>query len=74
MPETPRKRVNYTVACVNEFAKRKRIHPSEAFLYLSQYQGIAFLSDCYDSEHTLSIEDALDDLDIICRRNGGKLS
>lgn len=33
-----RKRLNYTVACVNEFARRKHIHPSEAFLYLYQHQ------------------------------------
>ena len=74
MSEDTRKRLNYTVACISEFARRKRIHPSEAFLYLSQHQGLAFLRDCYDAEHTLSLDDALDDLDTICRRAGGTLS
>lgn len=72
--EESRKRLNYTVACVNEFARRKHIHPSEAFLYLYQHQGISFLSDCYDIEHTLSLEDALDDLETICHKHGGMLS
>ena len=71
MSEAARNRINYTVACINEFARRKRIHPSEAFLYLYQYQGISFLSDCYDIEHTLSLDDAIDDLETICRKNGG---
>ncbi|MDD3334651.1 MAG: DUF3791 domain-containing protein [Eubacteriales bacterium] len=68
-----RKQINYTVACVNGFAERKHIHPSEAFLYLYQHDGISFLRDCYDIEHTLFIDDALDDLEIICRQHGGAL-
>lgn len=73
MSELTKKTINYTVACVNEFAHRKQIPPRAAFFYLYQYQGLKFLEEFYEIEHTLSMEDALDDLENICRQNGGKL-
>lgn len=73
MSETTRKMVDYTVACVSEFAHRKKMTTRAAFLYLYQYQGLKFLEEFYDVEHTLSMEDALDDLENICHQNGGKL-
>ena len=73
MSETTRKTVDYAVACVNEFARRKGMTSRAAFLYLYQYQGLKFLQEFYDVEHTLSMEDALDDLENICHQNGGKL-
>ena len=73
MIQIQRKQVAYTVACVNEFAKRKALHPQKAFFYLDKYHGIQFLKENYEIEHTLSIEDAIDDLEIICRKNGGTL-
>lgn len=73
MSETIRKQINYAVACVNEFARRKSLHPRTAFLYLYDYKGIDFLKENYDIEHTLSLDDAIDDLDIICKNNGGVL-
>ena len=73
MSETTRKTVDYAVACVNEFARRKGMTSRAAFLYLYQYQGLQFMQEFYDVEHTLSMEDALDDLENICHQNGGKL-
>lgn len=72
MTET-RKRINYTVACVSEFAKRYGISPKEAFLFLYEYKAIEFLKEHYDIEHTLSFADAVEDMMIICRNNGGEL-
>lgn len=66
-----KKKINYTVVCVNEFANRFNIAAREAFIYLYDYQGIAFIKENYDIEHTLSIDDAIDDLALICRNNGG---
>lgn len=66
-----KKRINYTVACVHEFAKQFQISGKAAFQYLDQYKGIQFLKENYDIEHTLSIEDAVDDLVLLCRKNGG---
>lgn len=72
MTET-RKRINYTVACVSEFAKKYRISPKEAFQFLYEYKAIEFLKEHYDIEHTLSFDDAVEDMMIICRNNGGEL-
>lgn len=66
-----KKKINYTVACVNEFAARYRLSSKEAFFYLYDHKGIEFLKKNYDIEHTLSFDDAVDDLTIICRNNGG---
>ena len=66
-----KKKINYTVACINEFAARFNITSKEAFDYLYENAGIAFLKENYDIEHTLSFDDAVDDLVLICRKNGG---
>ena len=68
-----KKKINYTVACVNEFADRYSISPKDAFTYLYAHKGISFLKEHYDVEHTLGFEDAVDDLTIVCRNNGGTL-
>ena len=73
MPEIMRKQIDYAVVCVNEFAKKKALNPKTAFLYLYNHKGIEFLKENYDVEHTLSLDDAVEDLDIICRNNGGDL-
>ena len=45
----------------------------QAFAYLTRFKGISFLDECYEAEHQLSLEDAVNDLSIICKRNGGGL-
>ena len=67
-----KKKINYMVACVREFSDRYNLTEKEAFNYLYDHQGIAFLKEFYDIEHTLSFEDTLDALAIICRKHGGK--
>ena len=74
MSKESRKQVNYTVACIHEFANRNRMSQQAAYKYLHKYQGIAFLTDYYDIEHTLSMDDAMDDMKAICQKNGGQLS
>jgi len=73
MSEQQKKQINYTVVCVNEFARKKALHPRVAFLYLYNHKGIDFLKENYEIEHTLSLEDAVEDLEIICKNNGGNL-
>lgn len=36
-------------------------------------RGVSFLEECYGAEHTLSLDDVLDDLDKVCRRHEGAL-
>lgn len=62
------------VACVNEFADRYKINGRDAFNYLNKHKAINFLIDNYEIEHTLSIEDAIDDITIVARNNGGTLA
>jgi len=63
--------VQYYVMCVSAFSDRKGLEKRDAFNYLYDHKGIEFLIDCYEAEHTLSFDDAVDDLTIICKTNGG---
>jgi len=66
-------RIEYIVACVSEFAGRFGLSTAQAYAYLRRFSGIDFLIDCYEAEHTLSIENAVEDLQVLCHRNGGRL-
>ena len=72
MSEKKRK-IGFTVACVNEFANKHNLSAKEAFQYLFQFKGIAFIKENYDVEHTLDFETILEDLEILCKKNGGTL-
>lgn len=65
--------IHYYNMCINAFAKEKNISLKDAFNFLDKYKGIEFLVDCYDVEHTLSIDDAVEDLTLVCGNNGGYL-
>ena len=45
-----------------------------AFQFLYDHKAIAFLKDCYEIEHTLSFDDAVEDMERICANNGGVLA
>ena len=66
-------RIEYVVACVGAFALRYNLSNMQAYAYLRRFTGIDFLLDCYAAEHTLSIDDAVSDLQVICQREGGKI-
>lgn len=66
-------RIEYVVACVGAFAQRHKLSNAQSYAYLRRYSGIDFLLDCYGAEHTLSIDDAISDLKVICNREGGKI-
>ena len=66
-----KKKINYTVVCVNEFADKYHLGSKEAFRYLYDHKGIEFIKEHYDIEHTLSLDDAVEDLAMVCRNNGG---
>ena len=72
MSEQKRK-IGFTVACVNELANKHNLSVKEAFRYLFQFKGIAFIKENYDVEHTLDFETVLEDLGILCKKNGGTL-
>ena len=66
-------RIEYFVACVTEFAKAFGLDFKESFDYLDRHRGLDFLVSCYEAEHTVSFVDAIQDLQQVCRRNGGSI-
>lgn len=57
--------------CIVEFARRTHMPRHIACDYLSKFGGLQFLEECYSAEHLLSLNDAINDIKRICRRNGG---
>ena len=70
---TAKDRIEYFVACVAEFADAFGLDCQKSFDYLDKYCGMDFLMKCYEAEHTVSFADAVEDLQRVCRRNGGRL-
>ena len=68
-----KRKIGFTVACINECASKHELSIKEAFQYLFQFKGIAFVKENYDVEHTLDFETVLEDLGILCQKNGGTL-
>ena len=73
MSELQKNMIDYFVICINEFADRYRLTAKEAFEYLYEFQGLKFLENFYNIQHTLSFDDTVDSLTIVCRDNGGNL-
>lgn len=67
-------RLNYLIALVSEFAAAHHISAQQAYLYLRQFKGLDFADEFYDVEHTLSFDEAVEDLTIYCKRMGGSLA
>ena len=68
-----KKMINFTVACVTEYAQKHNLSLKEAFQYLFQFKGIEFIKDNFETEHTLPFDTILEDIDVLCKRNGGML-
>ena len=66
--------IEYVNCCVGAFANRFHLTLSQSYAYLRRFQGIDFLIECYPAEYTLSIEDAVEDMAVLCQKNGGRLS
>lgn len=65
--------IPYTNLCVRKFAERKNLSLEKAFAYLLNYGGMKYLVDFYDIEHTLPIEDTIDELTLTCQAAGGTI-
>ena len=52
-------RIEYMVTCIGDFAARYAMAPAAAYAFLERYQGLSFLTDCYDVEHTQSVQTAV---------------
>lgn len=65
--------IEYVNCCVGAFANRFKLTLAQSYAYLRRFKGIDFLIDCYAAEHTLSIEDAVEDIMLLCQKNGGRV-
>lgn len=74
MPDIMVNKVSYIVACINEFSKATGLSLQEAYRYLNNHKAITFLNEHYDIEHTLSLEEAVEDMKMICWNNGGTIT
>lgn len=66
--------IPYLTTCVHAFGERFALSRQAAFQYLHEHKGLAFLIEFYDVEHLQSMEETIDDLLIICKKNGGTLA
>jgi len=69
-----KKEIYYFLLILNMIAKKYNIFIYEAYEYLSRYNGIEFLQEFYDVEHTLNTDDVIDDVLAVCNKNGGALA
>ena len=73
MSELQKNMIDYFVVCINEFASRYSMPVKDATIYLYEHKGLDYLEEFYDIEHTLSFDDTVDNLTLICKNNGGEL-
>lgn len=74
MSEEQQYKLSYFVYVIGEFASKYGLTDKQAFQYLKRYDGLNVLDECYPAEHTLPIEETLNDLSMVCQRNGGGLA
>ncbi len=60
-------------ACIRALAKRVGLPVKSAFQYLDRFKGMEFLVDFYPTLHLQSLDDTVDDLIVMCKKNGGTL-
>lgn len=63
--------IHYIVMGLGAFARQYKLTKKEACNYLSRFKGLEFCINNYEAEHQLSLQDCVDDMAAICRRNGG---
>lgn len=66
--------IPFLTACIRAFGRRFSMTRQAAFRYLHEHKGLAFLIEFYDVEHLQSMDETIDDLLIICQKNGGTLA
>ena len=66
-------KIDYTVFCVNEFARSNSLSYRDAFDYLDKYHAIDYIIDFYveNSQQPMSL--MLQDMAECCRSRGGTL-
>lgn len=66
-------KIRYINMCITAFGKKFGMPASMSYNYLKEHKALHFLDECYAAEHTLSLDDALHDMQTISRRHGGTI-
>ena len=66
--------IPYINMIIRAFGEHFQLSVQQACSYLYRCKGIHYLVDHYDVEHTLPVEDTIEALASVCRRNGGLLA
>lgn len=74
MSDAEKYKIPFINSCIRSMAGRYGYSARSAFLYLKHFRGIEFLVDFYDTLHLQSIDDTVDDIIMVCRKNGGQLA
>lgn len=65
--------IPFFTLCIQAFGERFGLTRQAAYRYLQAHKGLSFLIEFYDVEHLQSIDDTIDDLLLVCKKNGGTL-
>lgn len=65
--------IHYIIMSIGMFARQYGLTKKEACNYLSRFKGLRFSIDNYEAEHQLSLQDCVDDMYSVCKKNGGEL-
>lgn len=63
--------IHYIVMSLGLFARQYKLTKKEACNYLARFKGLKFSIDNYEAEHQLSLQECVDDMAAICKKNGG---
>lgn len=74
MSKTMIDKINYMIMLITKFAVANDMSVQQAYIYLQDYKGMDFVDEFYDVEHTLPLDDVVDDLKIYCKRMGGNIA
>ena len=66
-------KIESLVLSINSFSRKNDIPSGEAFKYLETGGGLSYLDEEYEASRCLSLEAIVEDIERICRRNGGTL-
>ncbi len=66
--------IRFLTAAVHAFGQRFAMTRQAAYNYLREHKGLAFLIEFYDVEHLQSMDETIDDLLLVCKKNGGALA
>ncbi|MBQ8760600.1 MAG: DUF3791 domain-containing protein [Bacteroidales bacterium] len=65
--------IEYTIALVNEFAKKHSLTEDQAYRYIRNHKGLKFIENNYGIMHTLDFNEVVESLSLFCRKDGGSL-